>query len=149
MRLISLALLAIVSLAAQNHSQDEAAIRTVVNKYVEARQHSDARATAELFTADADQLVSTGEWRKGKDAVVKGTMASSQTSTGKRTITVETVRFLANDIAIMDGRYMIAGIAGGPDRQLWSTMLFKRTPQGWRIAAIRNMLPDTGQARAR
>src|SRR2546423_3565226 len=100
MRLISLALPGGLSLAAQNHSQDEAAIRTVVNKYVDARDHTDAKATAELFTADADQLVSTGEWRKGKDAVVKGTMASSQSSMGKRTITVETIRFLANDIAI-------------------------------------------------
>ena len=47
-----------------------------------------------LFTADADQLVSSGEWRRGRDGVVKGGLASSARNTGARTIVVETVRML-------------------------------------------------------
>ena len=74
---------------------DEAAIKDVVARYVDARDRKDAKATEALFTADADQLVSSGEWRRGRDAVVRGTMASSESSGGKRTITVETVRFVA------------------------------------------------------
>src|SRR5271154_2050744 len=70
---------------------DEVAIRQVVQKYVDARESMDAKAIEALFTADADQLVSTGEWRKGRGDVVKGTMASSQSSAGKRTITVVSV----------------------------------------------------------
>ena len=42
-------------------------------RYVDARDRKDAKATEALFTADADQLVSSGEWRKGRDAVVRGT----------------------------------------------------------------------------
>src|ERR1019366_8396139 len=94
-----------------------------------------------LFTADADQLVSSGEWRKGRDAVVRGTMASSESAGGKRTITVETVRLVPPDAALADGRYEIAGLAGAPPRRMWSTFLLTRTPEGWRIAALRNMLP--------
>ena len=120
---------------------DEAAIKDVVARYVDARDRKDAQATEALFTADADQLVSSGEWRKGRDAVVRGTMASSEASGGKRTITVETVRFLTPDTALADGRYEIAGLAGAPPRRMWSTFLIARTPGGWRIAAIRNMLP--------
>jgi len=119
----------------------ETAIKDVVARYVDARSRKDAKATEALFTADADQLVSSGEWRKGRDAVVRGTMASSEASGGKRTITVETVRFLTPDAALADGRYEIAGLAGAPPRRMWSTFLIVRTPQGWRIAAIRNMLP--------
>ncbi len=128
-------------------TQDEAAIRSVVDKYVAAREQIDAKAVAALFTADADQLVSSGEWRRGLDAVVRGTMASSQASGGKRTITVETIRFVTADVAIVDGRYEIAGGAGGQDRKMWSTFVFRRTPEGWRIAAIRNMLPAAAAGR--
>jgi uncharacterized protein (TIGR02246 family) len=120
---------------------DEAAVRDVVRRYVDARDRKDAKAIEALFTADADQLVSSGEWRKGRDAVVRGTMASSESSGGKRTITVEAVRFVTPEAALADGRYEIAGLAGAPARRMWSTFLMVRTPEGWRIAAIRNMLP--------
>jgi len=120
---------------------DHTAIRKLVDQYVAAREQSDPRAIAALFTGDADQLVSSGEWRKGREEVVRGTLASSQASGGKRTITVESVRFLAADVAIADGRYDIAGTAGGQARHMWTSLIVKRTPEGWRIAAIRNMLP--------
>ncbi|SPF39421.1 Alpha/beta hydrolase fold-3 domain protein (fragment) [Candidatus Sulfopaludibacter sp. SbA4] len=141
MRFLSISLFAALALAAQTHTQDEAAIRTLVSKYVDAREQIDAQAVAALFTADADQLVSSGEWRRGRDEVVRGTMASSQAAAGKRTITVETIRFITADVALADGRYEIAGTAGAAARKMWTTLLVSRTAQGWRIAAIRNMLP--------
>src|SRR5579872_2311756 len=121
--------------------QDDASIRDVVKKYVDARDQRDPQATEALFTADADQLVSSGEWRKGRDAVVRGTMASSAASEGKRTISVESIRYLGSDAAIADGRYEIAGINGAAARKMWTTLILTRTRDGWRIAAIRNMLP--------
>ena len=126
---------------AEANASDEAAIKDVVARYVDARDRKDAKATEALFTADADQLVSSGEWRKGREAVVRGTMASSESSGGKRTITVETVRFVTPGAALADGRYEIAGLNGAPPRRMWSTFLIVRTPESWRIAAIRNMLP--------
>lgn len=124
-----------------NSGNEEAAIREVVSKYVDARERIDPKAVEQLFTADADQLVSSGEWRKGREAVVKGTMASSNSTGGKRTITVETIRFLSSDVAIADGRYELTGLAGGTTRSMWSTFLFKKSGKEWRISAIRNMLP--------
>lgn len=130
-------------LFAQNSTRgnDEAAIREVVSKYVDARERIDPKAVEQLFTSDADQLVSSGEWRKGREAVVRGTMASSSSTGGKRTITVESVRLLSADVALADGRYELTGLAGGATRSMWTTLVLKRTAQGWRIAAIRNMLP--------
>ncbi len=128
---------------------EEAAIKDVVARYVDARDRKDAKATEALFTAEADQLVSSGEWRKGRDAVVKGTMASSEASGGKRTINVETVRFLTPDVALADGRYEIAGTNGAAARRMWSTFLMTRTAEGWKISAIRNMLPAAPAAPAK
>src|SRR5689334_6676176 len=119
-------------------SGDEAAIKDVVRKYVDARDNKDAKAVEALFTSDADQLVSNGEWRKGRPDVVKGTMASSANSPGKRTMTVETIRFIAPGVALADGRYEIAG---AETRKMWTSLLLKKEADGWRIAAIRNMLP--------
>jgi uncharacterized protein (TIGR02246 family) len=120
---------------------DEAEIREVVGKYVAAREQIDAQAVEQLFTGDADQLVSSGEWRRGRDAVVRGAMASSRSTGGKRSITVETVRLVTPEVAIADGRYELTGLAGGETRMMWATLVLKRTGNGWRITAIRNMLP--------
>ena len=68
-------------LFAQAPAADDAAVRAIVQKYMDARDRQDAHALEALFTADADQLVSSGEWRRGRAEVVKGTLASSQ-STG-------------------------------------------------------------------
>jgi uncharacterized protein (TIGR02246 family) len=114
---------------------DETAVRDVVRQYVDARDHADAAAIGALFTADADQLVSSGVWRKGREDVVAGTLASSKSETGKRTITVETVRFVTADVALADGRYEIG------DRKMWTSLLMVKRAGVWRIAAIRNMLP--------
>ncbi len=120
---------------------DEAAIRQVVRLYVDAREKVDPKAVEALFTGDADQLVSSGEWRKGRAEVVKGSIASSRSSGGHRTITVESVRFLSPDVAIADGRYELTGLANDSTRAMWTTLLMKKTSQGWKISAIRNMLP--------
>jgi uncharacterized protein (TIGR02246 family) len=137
-RSLSLIFIPAALLFAQN---DEAAIRMVVQKYVDARESMDTHAIEALFTSDADQLVSTGEWRKGRSEVVRGTMASSQSSAGKRTITVESVRFVTPSVAIADGRYEITGLAGGGTRAMWTSLVLTRGSDGWRITAIRNMLP--------
>ena len=121
-------------------SADDTAIRGVVAKYLAAREQNDPKAVGALFTADADQLVSSGEWRKGREEIVKGTLASSARTGGTRTITIEHVRFPKPDVAIADGRYELTG---GPEgtRRMWSSFVLIKEGQAWQIAAIRNMLP--------
>ncbi len=132
----------VLPLLGQSESRpDEAAIRAIVQRYVDARERRDPKAVETLFTADADQLVSSGEWRKGRDEVVRGAMASSQRTGGTRSIDVESIRMITPDVAIVDGRYNLTGLASGQTRRMWTTLILKRTSQGWRIVAIRNMLP--------
>ena len=122
-----------------DRAEDEAAVREVVRKYVDAREARDPKAVAALFTADADQLVSSGEWRLGRDNVVTGSLASSAQG-GTRRIEVERIRMVGADVAIADGRYSITSAESG-DRRMWSTFVMLKEAGGWRIAAIRNMLP--------
>ncbi|WP_337175867.1 SgcJ/EcaC family oxidoreductase [Paludisphaera sp.] len=122
---------------------DDEAVRDVVRRYVEAREARDAKAVEALLTADADQLVSDGTWRRGRDALVRGMLESSSKNPGKRTIEVESVRLLGPDVALADGRYTLAG--AGPDaRAMWTTIILARADGGWKIAGIRNMLPAPG-----
>jgi len=142
---LALCLLASSPAAAQApgpSAPDEAAIRGVVRSYVDARDKRDPKLLAALFTEDADQLTTSGEWRKGRDNVVQGGLASSQANPGTREIAIETIRFVAPGVAIADGRYDIAAAGGAPARRMRTTfVLTKAGAGGWRIAAIRNMAP--------
>jgi uncharacterized protein (TIGR02246 family) len=140
--LVPLWVVVLASLAiAQNPGAGESEIRDLVKQYVAARETGDAKTIAALFTPDADQLVSSGEWRKGREGVVKGTVASSAKEKGQtRTIELQSIRFVSPDVAIADGHYVLSGGASG-SRNMWTTIFAKHTAAGWRITAIRNMLP--------
>jgi uncharacterized protein (TIGR02246 family) len=127
--------------AEPERTDDETAVRQVIQRYVDAREVSDPKAIEVLFTPDADQLVSDGTWRKGRDALVKGMLESSRKNPARRSITVESVRLLASDVALADGRYVQKAAAGGKDRVMWTAITLKRESDAWKIAAIRNMLP--------
>jgi len=113
---------------------DDDAIHAIVQKYMDARESQDAGAVGSLFTGDADQLVSSGEWRKGREELVKGTLASSRNATGKRTITLTSIRYVAPGVAVADGRYELGA------RKMWTCFVLVKDG-GWKISAIRNMLP--------
>ena len=140
--LVFLALPAIAAQAPSAPSRDEGAVREVVRRYVNARELKDPKAIEALFTADADQQTTGGEWRRGRAQIVAGTLESSKRNPGSRKVTVESVRFITPDLAIADGPYDIGD--GANVRRMWTTIVVKREADGWRIAAIRNMVPTGG-----
>jgi len=123
-------------------TNDEAAVRAVVERYVAARELRDPKAVEALFTLDADQYTTSGEWRRGQAQIVAGTARSSAQNPGTRRIRIEAVRFVTADVAIADGPYEIETAAGSPARQMWTAIVLVRGPVGWRITAIRNMRVD-------
>ncbi|MDA0205024.1 MAG: nuclear transport factor 2 family protein [Acidobacteria bacterium] len=140
MKILRFALIVLFAIALPGQSPaPEAPIIQIVADYNAARDSQDPKAIERLFVDDADQLVSNVVWRHGKDTLVQGMLASSAGNPGDRTLTVETVRFVTSDVALADARYEIAGAQGV--RKMWSTFLVVKTANGWRIAAIRNMLP--------
>ena len=124
-------------------SSEESRVAAVIHNYVEARNGRDPKAIEALFTADADQYTTGGEWRRGREHVIPGTARSTNQNPGIRSIAIAAVRFITTDVAIADGTYTIAG----SDVRRWTTIVLKRERDEWRIAAIRNMLPTGGAAR--
>ena len=139
--------LASVLLVCAAHAQvagraaDEAAIRGVVKAFLDTREANDVAGLAALLTPDVDQQQTSGNTRRGRDAVVKGSLETQQSTGGKRTITLDSIRFVTADVAIADGRYDSLGRADGTDRHMLTSMVLRREAGGWKIAAIRNSLP--------
>ncbi|WP_052055234.1 SgcJ/EcaC family oxidoreductase [Myxosarcina sp. GI1] len=120
-----------------NQKQD---IYLLIDRYNQARENRDTDLLENILTTDVDQLVSSGEWRRGIETAVEGMLRSSNRNPGKRTITIEQIRFLDSEVAIVDTRYEIK-LEDNADRNLWSTFLVVRQEGKWKIAAIRNMSP--------
>lgn len=115
----------------------------LIDKYSQSREKRDTFLLKSILTIDVDQLVSTGEWRNGIDASVKGMLNSSANSPGTRTLNIEKIRLLNPNNAIVDCKYEIPN-PDGTIRKMWSTFIVVADQGIWKISAIRNMLP-TGQ----
>jgi uncharacterized protein (TIGR02246 family) len=141
-----LAVAATAAVSAQgDRAADEAAVRAVIQAFLDTREKNDAAGLAALLTADVDQRQTSGNMRSGRDAVFSGSLATQQSTGGRRTITVDSLRFVGPDVAIADGRYDSVGRADGTDQHMLTAMVLRREGGAWKIAAIRNMLPSNPQ----
>jgi uncharacterized protein (TIGR02246 family) len=118
-------------------------IYSLIDNYAEARDNKDSVLLRSILTPDVDQLVSSGEWRKGIQEAIEGMMRSSAVNPGDRKLAVENIRLLDPGTGIVDARYEIEG-SNGPSRKMWSTFMVVFRENKWKITGIRNMLP-TGQ----
>ena len=128
-----------------DRAADEKAIRGVIQAFLDTREKNDAAGLAALLTADVDQQQTSGNTRRGRDAVVSGSLSTQQSTGGTRTITVDSLRFVSPDVAIADGRYDSVGRSDGTDQRMLTSMVLRREAGAWKIAAIRNMLPSSPQ----
>ena len=128
-----------------DRADDEKAVRAVIQAFLDTREANDAAGLAALLTPDVDQQQTSGNMRSGRDAVVSGSLATQRSTGGRRTITVDSLRFVGPDVAIADGRYDSVGRADGTDQRMLTSMVLRREGGTWKIAAIRNMLPSTPQ----
>lgn len=125
--------------------QKEAALKItqLIDQYSQARETQDTALLKSILTDDIDQLVSSGEWRNGKNESVKGMQNSTQSNPGSRTLKVEKIKFLSDEIALVDCRYTIKN-PNGVERNMWSSFNVIYQEEQWKITAIRNMNPTGG-----
>ncbi len=126
-----------------NPSQKEQPIYTLIDEYAQARETKDSVLLKQILTDEVDQLVSSGEWRRGFKNAKEGMLRSSTSNPGDRTLTIDQLRFLSAQTAIVDTRYEIRN-ADGSIRKMWSTFIVVNKGNRWKITAIRNMLPAKG-----
>jgi hypothetical protein len=115
-------------------------IQSLIDKYSQAREKKDTLLLESILAIDIDQLVSSGEWRYGKNESMKGMLQSSVGNPGLRKIIIENIRFLNPECGIVDARYEIQN-TDGTARKMWSTFIVVYNEDMWKITAIRNMLP--------
>jgi len=146
MKLLSLFLFLLPVLAFSQikpgQKDDGVKIHHLINQYSEAREKQDTLLLKSILTEDIDQLVSSGEWRTGIRESVDGMLRSSTANPGTRTLEVEKIRFLEDEIALVDCRYIIKN-PNGTERNMWSSFVVVFHKKSWKIAAIRNMNPTT------
>jgi uncharacterized protein (TIGR02246 family) len=123
--------------------EDSQAILNLISSYTKSRDTKDTVLLKQILTKDIDQLVSSGVWRSGINEAIKGMMESSTSNPGERTLHVERIRFLAEKVALVDARYEIKN-PDGTVRKMWSSFMVIESDKKWRISAIRNMLPSSG-----
>ena len=132
--------IAILAQSSHPETEPKQEIYSLIDNYTKSRETQDTALLNSILTPEIDQLVSTGEWRFGKTGAMKGMMRSSESNPGKRTITIDKIRLLNPECAIVDARYEIQNV-NGTARKMWSTFIVVNDKNKWKIAAIRNMLP--------
>jgi len=129
---------AVVAQDVPDRSADELAIRRITQEFILRRENADEAALRALLTVNCDQRLTSGRMRSGREAVVSGSLDSTRNSGGKRSITLESIRFLGADVAVANGRYDSTGRNDGTDLYMHTTMVFWRSDGEWYIDAIRN-----------
>jgi uncharacterized protein (TIGR02246 family) len=123
-------------MADQDRAADEAAIRAVVAAYETAVNQRDAAAVAGLYTRDADLIIYDGPRLAGREAI-RQTLESNYTTltpTWKINISVNSIRFLAPDKAIVE---TVATFNEGSIRKDRGTAVMVREGDRWLYAALR------------
>ena len=121
--------------------EDALKIHTLIEQYSQARETRDTVLLKEILTEDVDQLVSSGEWRNGIREAIDGMLRSSTANPGIRKLHVDKIKYLSDEIAIVDCRYVLTS-PNGTERNLWSSFTVIFHKKHWKISAIRNMDPS-------
>ncbi|MFN3997828.1 SgcJ/EcaC family oxidoreductase [Algoriphagus sp.] len=123
--------------------EDAVKIHQLIDQYSQARETQDTVLLKSILTEDIDQLVSSGEWRNGITESLKGMQNSTQSNPGSRILKIDKIKFLADEIALVDCRYTIK-TPDGNERKMWSSFMVISHNGKWKITAIRNMNPTVG-----
>jgi uncharacterized protein (TIGR02246 family) len=127
---------------------NEAEIRKLYARYTEAWNRHDPKAMAEFWTIDGDYMEPDGRHAKGRADVEKLFTQEQQTVFKKSTLalTIETVWFVTENVAMVDGKYDLSGVVDQEGKQLpvrtgHLTAILLREDGTWRVAAGRAMIP--------
>ena len=138
--------------AALAQSSDEKDIRAIGAQIQSAWNKADSKEMADLFLTDGDYVSSTGRTARGRDELQKAFAAqwSGIYKGTKLSHTLTNIRFVRKDVAIADGAFEIAGMRDPsgkrlPTRSGLSTVIAAKKGERWYVAALRGMVPSTGE----
>lgn len=128
------------ALAQNDRAADEAAIRNNIKEMQAAWKSKNGARYAQVFAEDADFVVITGNYVKGRAEIARGHQQIFDTIFKETTITlnVKQIRFLRPDVAVVH----VTGRREGPTKELTKgaivTMVMTKGEDGWKVAAFQN-----------
>jgi uncharacterized protein (TIGR02246 family) len=146
--LVAISSLISLPAAARTRAGDEAAIRNMLTDFTVHWHDSDAQGLAMFWTPDGDFINPDGMYLKGRQQI-QGFYAQAFSmgyAGSQATATVEHIRFLKPDLALIDGKFGISG-AVSKDRQPlpvekgYFTAVVKEESGRWWIVSNREMEP--------
>jgi uncharacterized protein (TIGR02246 family) len=128
----------------------EAAIRTLLQNYIDAWNRADAEGIASQFIADGDLVAPDGNRASGQAAIRAFYAAAFERGySGSRAgISVVALRAVRRDVIIVDGTWFIENArtpagAAAPREEGVATLVAVKTPGGWRVSAVREQTSAT------
>lgn len=132
----------------QSDLENEAAIRKLYAEYTAAWNRHDPKAMASFWSIDGDYMEPDGRHPKGQAEVEKLFTQEQQTVFKDSTLalTIETVWFITQDVAMVDGKYDLSGVRDLEGKQLPTrsghlSAVLLREDGTWKVAAGRAMIP--------
>jgi uncharacterized protein (TIGR02246 family) len=121
-------------------SEDEKAVRAVVDSFVQAADKGDAKAVAALFTEQGEAIGLEGGAIRGRAALEAHYAERFAANPGEKIKTeIELVHFLAPEVARQDGRSTILPTDGSPAITSKYTSTIIKVQGRWLIASIREL----------
>ena len=120
-------------------SEDEKAIRSLTNAFVEAFGKGDAKAIAALFTEQGEAIDADGAAIRGRESLEAHYTERFEANPGEKIeTTIELIHFLAPEVARQDGRSKLIPTGGPPSTSKY-TAAFVKTQGRWLVASIREL----------
>jgi uncharacterized protein (TIGR02246 family) len=121
-------------------AEDQAAINTLWERYGEAMGNKDGAAAAALYSEDCDGIGIDGTILHGRQEIADyyNVQAHEYAKLKMTEVAFDLPRSISDDVAIINGSWMIHGLKPEPVR-VRSTMILRRDPEGWRYVAARFM----------
>jgi uncharacterized protein (TIGR02246 family) len=135
-------LVAFATLANAQEKSEEQAVRKAVADFAEAINRGDAKAFAALFTDDADFVVITGEYLKGRNEIVTyhSRLFAGGFQGSHLDVTSVAIRFLRPDVAVAQVATKRTENGGKEMRTSFPMFVLTKQSQSWLIAAAQNTL---------
>lgn len=121
-------------------SEDESEIRKVLAASNEAFNRHVSNLTPEGYAVDFDVVNPVGTHLPGKPNL--GEAFKTYLKNAKKTETVQRIRYIRPDVALVDTEFDFAGVEMKPSKGLAAYVLAKEDGR-WVIKALRSMIPVT------
>lgn len=119
--------------------RDQVEIQQLWAEYGAAFGGGDPARIARLYAADGDMIAVDGKLAAGPQAIedyYRQHFAGASQAATIAGVELGTPRSISGDVAVMNGTWLVEGVAPGPFR-VRSTFVVRREAVGWRYVAVR------------